>query len=90
MDLQINVCVAHCGKIPIFVQKNQSFLAGKFKFNVGVDFIKIEFFEQKVEILHQCAFKRRSCGMKMVLFFLLQYNLIIDKGYSVIVGIGCV
>jgi len=48
MDLQINVCVAHCGKIPIFVQKNQSFLAGKFKFNVGVDFIKIEFLNKKL------------------------------------------
>ena len=50
MELQINVCVAHCGKIPIFVQEIKfsiiPFLAGKFKFNVGVDFIKIEFLDK--------------------------------------------
>ena len=41
---------AHCGKIQIFVQKIKfsiiPFLAGKFKFNVGLDFIKIEFLDK--------------------------------------------
>ena len=54
MDLQINVCVAHCGKIPIFVQKYQSFLAGKFKFNVGVDFTKIEFLDKNWNFASVC------------------------------------
>ena len=41
--------VSHCGKIPIFVKKIKlskiPFLAGNFKFNVGVDFIIIEFLD---------------------------------------------
>ena len=42
----------HYGKIPIFVQKIKfsiiPFLAGKFKFNIAVDFIKIEFLDKKL------------------------------------------
>ena len=50
--------VAHCGKIPIFVQKIKlskiPFLAGKFKFNVGVDFINIDFLNKNPNFATVC------------------------------------
>ena len=49
----------HCGKIQIFVQKIKfsiiTFLAGKFKFNVGVDFIKIEFLNKNWDFASVCG-----------------------------------
>ena len=58
--------VAHCGKIPIFVQKINSFSAEKFKFNDGIDFIKIEFFEQKLRFCISVS-SSKSCDKEFLL-----------------------
>ena len=53
------VSVPHCGKIPIIVQKFKfsiiPVLAGKFKFNFGVDFIKIEILDKNWEFASVCV-----------------------------------
>ena len=49
-------------------------MAGKFKFNVGVDFIKIEFLDKKIEILHQCARVDRKDVVDKSRSFLIKVN----------------
>jgi len=65
---------AHCGKIPIFVQKIKfsiiPFLAGRFKFQI----IKINF-EQKIEILHQCVKGDFFCIIKKFVWIFMSYFL---------------
>ena len=51
-----------------------SILAWKFKFNVGVDFIKIEFLDKKIEILHQCARVDRKDVVDKSRSFLIKVN----------------
>ena len=58
---------AHCGKITIFVQKIKfsiiPFLAGKFKFNVGIEFIKIEFLNKNCDFASVCSVERSSISV---------------------------
>ena len=57
-------CHSHCDTIRIFVQifkfSITLFLAGKFKFTVGVDWKSKFNFWTKIEILHQCAIVWKS------------------------------
>ena len=75
---QEEFAIVHCCKHPIFVQKIKlskiPFLAGKFKFNVWVDFIKIEFLNKNWYFASLCISRSRlkvsSVGSNKPLFSL--------------------